>query len=127
MAERLNIAREVAALKWMTVKELRGRYAEVFVETTRSGNKDWLWKRIGWRMQANAKGGLEERARRIRGRAEEIAIDANLRLGRLPDCSTSSPATMTQTTAVEFAARTGEGISRQLAQPGDALGRRRVG
>jgi hypothetical protein len=40
MAERLNIAREVAALKRMTVKELRGRYVEVFGEATRSGNKD---------------------------------------------------------------------------------------
>jgi len=56
MAERLNIAREVAALKRMTVKELRGRYVEVFGEATRSGNKDWLWKRIAWRMQANAGG-----------------------------------------------------------------------
>jgi len=64
MAERLNMAREVAALKRMTVKELRGRYVEVFGEATRSGNKDWLWKRIAWRMQANAEGGLSERARR---------------------------------------------------------------
>lgn len=30
MAERLNITREVAALKRMTVNELRGRYLEVF-------------------------------------------------------------------------------------------------
>lgn len=58
MAERLNMAREVAALKRMTVKELRGRYVEVFGEATRSGNKNWLWKRIAWRMQANAEGGL---------------------------------------------------------------------
>lgn len=75
MAQRLNMTREVAALKRMTVKELRGRYVEVFGETTRSGNKDWLWKRIAWRMQANAEGGLSERARR---RAEEIANDADL-------------------------------------------------
>jgi len=40
MADRLNIAREVAALKRMTVKELRGRYVAVFGEATRSGNKD---------------------------------------------------------------------------------------
>ena len=37
-----NIAREVAGLKRMTVKELRGRYLDVFGEATRSGNKDWL-------------------------------------------------------------------------------------
>jgi len=46
MAERLNMAREVAALKRMSVKELRGRYVEVFGEATRSGNKDRLWKHI---------------------------------------------------------------------------------
>ena len=59
-----NIAREVAGLRRMTVKELRGRYLDVFGETTRSGNKDFLWKRIAWRMQANAEGDLTERARR---------------------------------------------------------------
>jgi hypothetical protein len=89
MADRLNIAREVAALKRMTVKELRGRYVEVFGEATRSGNKDWLWKRIAWRMQANAEGGLSERARR---RAEELANDADLRLRRPPDRPAPSPA-----------------------------------
>ena len=56
MADGLNIAHEVAALKWMTVRELRGRYVEVFGEATRTGNKDWLWKRIAWRIQANAEG-----------------------------------------------------------------------
>lgn len=61
---KVNVAREVAALKRMTVKELCGRYLDVFGETTRSGNKDWLWKRITWRMQANAEGDLTERARR---------------------------------------------------------------
>ena len=61
---KVNIGREVAALKRMTVKELRGRYLDVFGETTRSGNKDWLWKRIAWRMQANAEGGLTHRVRR---------------------------------------------------------------
>jgi len=88
MADRLNIAREVAALKRMTVKELRGRYVEVFGEATRSGNKDWLWKRIAWRMQANAEGGLTERARR---RAEELANDADLRVRRPLEKHAPSP------------------------------------
>ena len=59
----LNITREVAALKRMTVKELRGRYLDVFGEATRSGNKDFLWKRIAWRMQANAEGDLTSMGR----------------------------------------------------------------
>ena len=67
-----SIAREVADLKRMTVKELRGRYQHVFGETTRSGNKDFLWKRIAWRMQANAEGDLTERARSFTRRRQSI-------------------------------------------------------
>ncbi len=105
MAERLNIAREVAALKRMTVKELRGRYVEVFGEATRTGNKDWLWKRIVWRMQANAEGGLTERARR---RAEELANDADLRVRRPPYKPAPSPVSTTSKAKVDFGDRAGE-------------------
>ena len=58
-----NIAKEIAALARLTVTQLRAKHIEVFGEATRSGNKDWLRKRIAWRMQANAHGDLSERAR----------------------------------------------------------------
>ena len=73
----LNIHREVAALQRLGAKQLRGRYAEVFGETTPAHNKTWLIRRIAWRLQALAEGDLSERARR---RAEELANDADLRL-----------------------------------------------
>jgi hypothetical protein len=73
----LNIAKEVAALKRMTVTELRIKYAEVFGEETRGNNKPWLIKRIAWRLQALAEGDLSERARQ---RAAELANDADLRV-----------------------------------------------
>jgi hypothetical protein len=73
----LDVGKELAALKAMTVPELRARYAEVFGEECRSRHKQFLWKRIIWRMQANKEGGLSERARR---RAEELANDADLRI-----------------------------------------------
>jgi hypothetical protein len=73
----LNVGKEIALLKKMAVVELRQKYAEVFGETTRTGNKDWLVKRIAWRMQALAEGDLSERARQ---RAAELANDADLRL-----------------------------------------------
>lgn len=73
---KLNIANEVATMGRMTVTELRSKHAEVFGEQTRSGNKEYLVKRIAWRMQANAEGGLTERARQ---RAEELANDSDLR------------------------------------------------
>lgn len=59
----LNVGKEVAALQRMTVRELRTRYAEVFGEVTRAGNKAWLVKRIAWRLQSLAEGDLSERAR----------------------------------------------------------------
>ena len=67
---------EVQGLSRMTVGELREKYLEVFGEETRSRNKEFLRKRIAWRIQALAEGGLSERARR---RAEELANDADLR------------------------------------------------
>jgi hypothetical protein len=41
----------------MTVGELRREYAEVFGEPTRSFHKEFLVRRIAWRLQANAEGG----------------------------------------------------------------------
>jgi hypothetical protein len=73
----LNIAKEVAAMRGMTVPDLQRKYAEVFGEESRSRHKVFLIKRIVWRMQANAEGGLSDRARR---RAEELANDADLRV-----------------------------------------------
>jgi len=72
-----NLAQELAALARLTVGQLRLKFADVFGEETRSGNKAWLVKRIAWRLQARTEGDLSERARQ---RAEELARDAELRL-----------------------------------------------
>jgi len=76
----LNVTQNINNLRSMTVKALREKYIEVFGEETRSCNKDFLWKRIAWRMQALAEGDISERATR---RAEELADDADLRV-RMP-------------------------------------------
>ena len=73
----VHVEREMAALEAMTLSELRGRYAELFDETTRGRNRRSLIRRIVWRRQALAEGDLSERARR---RAAELANDADLRL-----------------------------------------------
>src|SRR5262249_31939307 len=44
---------------------------------TPANNRGWLIKRIAWRLQALAEGGLSERARQ---RATELAHEADLRL-----------------------------------------------
>lgn len=72
-----TIEREVHGLIKMSIGQLRARYAEVFGDATRAGNKVWLTKRIAWRLQAMAEGDLPERARL---RAAELANDADLRV-----------------------------------------------
>ena len=94
----VNIAKEVAALGRLTVKDLRAKHIEVFGEATRSGNKDWLRKRIAWRIQANAHGDLSERARR---RADELANDADLRT-TAPKVTPDSQVAITTTASVAF-------------------------
>ena len=58
-----DIAKELAALQQMSVSELHGKYREVFGEPSRSRNKDYLRKKVAWRIQELAEGGLSERAR----------------------------------------------------------------
>jgi hypothetical protein len=73
----LNVTKEVAAMERMTTGELVAKYAEVCGEATRSRHKQYLIRRIAWRMQANVEGGLSERALQ---RARELANDADLRV-----------------------------------------------
>jgi hypothetical protein len=72
----LDIDREVSHLRALPVDQLRKKFGEVFGESTHSRHKEWLIKRIVWRMQAHAEGGLSERACQ---RARELAQDADLR------------------------------------------------
>lgn len=69
--------KEIDELSRMTVGQLRQKYIEAFGEESRSNHKQFLFRRIAWRIQALAEGGLSERARR---RALEIANDADLRI-----------------------------------------------
>ncbi len=94
----LNIAKEVAALERMTVRELRIRYANVFGEQTKAGNKPWLIKRIAWRLQSQAEGDISKRARE---RAAELANDADVRLSPpRPKQAAPAPASQTKTARI---------------------------
>ena len=72
-----QIREEIEGLRHLTTAQLKDRYREVFGEDSRSNHKQFLFRRVAWRIQANAWGGLSERARR---RALEIADDADLRI-----------------------------------------------
>jgi hypothetical protein len=69
--------KQIEELSRMTVSQLRQKHLEVFGEESRSSHRQFLFRRIAWRIQALAEGGLSERARR---RALEIANDADLRI-----------------------------------------------
>jgi hypothetical protein len=111
----MNVGKELAALRRMSASELRARYGEVFGETTNTHHKDWLIKRILYRMQALAEGDLSERARQ---RATELANDADLR--RRPP---KSPATKPEASArISTAKLRSRGDSR-VPLPGSTLTR----
>ena len=93
----LSIGKEVAAMARMTVKELRAKYLGAFGEETGSGNRQWLVKRIAWRLQMLAEGDLSERARQ---RAAELARDADLRLSPPKFQAASSAPERTKTLAI---------------------------
>jgi hypothetical protein len=61
----------------LKVAALKKRYRVLFGEESKSSNKQFLFRRIAWRLQANEEGDLSERARR---RATEIADDRDLRV-----------------------------------------------
>ena len=71
------IWREIEALRGQSVAQLRGKYLEVFGHESRSNHKQFLVRRIAWRLQANAEGDLSERARE---RALALAEEADLRI-----------------------------------------------
>ncbi len=71
------VLREIESLRRAGMADLRNKYQEVFQEQTRSKHREHLFRRIAWRLQALAEGDLSERAR---GRAHQIALDADLRI-----------------------------------------------
>ena len=54
-----SVREEIEALGHMTVGQLKDRYRDVFGEPSRSNHKQFLVRRIAWRIQANAWGGLQ--------------------------------------------------------------------
>ena len=70
------LIREILALRPLSVTELRARYLALFGEETASRNKDYLFKRIAYRMQEQKYGGL---SRAAVARAELLAAQAPIR------------------------------------------------
>ncbi|MHB9023428.1 MAG: DUF2924 domain-containing protein [Armatimonadota bacterium] len=69
------IAAQLHTLQGVGIAELRRRYRDLFGEDTPSHNRDYLFKRIAWRLQEQAYGGLSDRAtRRLEALVDESLI-----------------------------------------------------
>lgn len=73
----INIQHELATLERLTTTELTQRYAELHGQPVRTRHRQYLIRKIAWRLQAMAEGDLSERARQ---RAAELANDADVRV-----------------------------------------------
>jgi hypothetical protein len=70
-----TVTAQIAALRKMTVAELQREWERLYGEPTRNRNKTLLWKRLSWRVQELAFGGLSDCARQ---RLEELAAGTSV-------------------------------------------------
>ena len=71
------ITQEIQELRGMSVPDLVDRYEVVFGRPPRVKHKDWLWRRIAWKIQEQRFGGLSEVAKR---RLDELIADLDIDL-----------------------------------------------
>jgi hypothetical protein len=79
---------EIEQLRRATVGELRVKYLELFGQPSRSNHKQFLFRRVAWRLQALAYGHLSDQARQ---RALALAHDADLRIKAPPNMVGAPP------------------------------------
>jgi hypothetical protein len=73
-----SIPEEIAELRAMDMPSLVSRYEAVFGRAPRVKHREWLWKRIAWRIQELRFGGLSTVAKR---RLDELISEIDLPLG----------------------------------------------
>jgi len=73
-----SITDEIAALRAMQVPELVVRYEAVYGKPPRVKHREWLWKRVAWKIQEQRFGGLSAAAKR---RIDELIAEIELPLG----------------------------------------------
>src|SRR5579859_5479337 len=72
-----SIWKEIEELQRAPIAQVRARYRELFQEEPRSTHREHLFRRLAWRLQAVAQGGLSQEARQ---RANDIANEADVRV-----------------------------------------------
>lgn len=108
--------KEIEQLRRATVGELRAKYLELFGQPSRSNHKQFLFRRVAWRLQALAYGELSEQARQ---RALALAQDVDLRI-KAPAHLVGTPQQVLQPT---FKSRRKAARDERLPGPGSVLRR----
>ena len=63
-AATIDVAAQLAELQVAPMRDLQKRYQELFGAATKSRNRDYLVKKLAWKIQERAEGGLSKKARR---------------------------------------------------------------
>ena len=77
---------EIDELQYMSTNELAEMYHDLHGQPVRTRHRQYLIRKLAWRIQANAMGDLSDRARK---RARELANDSDIRVNgtQEPDLS----------------------------------------
>ena len=84
----LALVQAVERLRKLPVTELQKQYRQLLDQESKSTHKEYLYRRIAWQLQAQAEGGLSERALQ---RISDIADVSILSAGRKDTPQTNRP------------------------------------
>ena len=86
-----SIVQEIEALRKMKAQKLVKKYEEVYGKAPHIKHKDWLWKRIAWKIQEQRFGGLSRVARkRLNGLVADVEHSLQSKVKNAPG-ATSRP------------------------------------
>jgi hypothetical protein len=111
-----EVVQAIEELRSLTLAGLQNRYREMFGDKARCSHKQFLLRRIAWKLQAAVEGELSERARR---RAAGIVDDADIRT-RAPENIPPPPSPVARSALQSFGYRRDS----RLPPPGTLLARR---
>jgi len=114
-----DVPQQLAALASMSVPELAAKYLEVYGEPTRSHNKGHLQKRLSFRIQELAEGGLSTRAV---ARIAELG-DKLPERWRMRQVAKAKPSEPPPPAAADGRAAAADGRDARLPPPGTVLTR----
>ncbi|NOJ82289.1 DUF2924 domain-containing protein [Myxococcus xanthus] len=121
-----DVPQQLAALTSMSVPDLAEKYLEVYGEPTRSRNRDYLKKRLAFRIQELAEGGLSTRAvTRIAELGDKLP--ERWRMRQVAETKPSAPpppsASDVRAAAADACAPAADGRDARLPPPGTVLTR----